>query len=70
MATVKSSLLEAVTWQELLEETPIVDTDFSNLHETIARGYFTTLERHLLGLQYDSIFTVMAVVGGLIVRGA
>ena len=27
-------------------------------------------KRHLLGLQYDSIFTEMAVVGGLTVRGA
>ena len=52
MTTVISSLPEAVTWQELLEPT-LADTELSNLEEAIARGYLTTRERHLLGLQHD-----------------
>ena len=36
----------------------------------MARGYFTAGERCVLGPQYDPIFTELAVVGGLIVRGA
>ena len=69
MAIVKSSLPEAVTWQELLEETR-ADTELSNLKEAIARGYFTARETCTLGPKYDPIFTELAVVGGLIVRGA
>lgn len=64
-------LQDAVTWQELLEQT-FADTELSNLKEAIARifEYFTTRERHLHRPQYDSIFTETAGVGGLIVRGA
>ena len=40
MAVVKSSVPEAVTWQELLEETHS-DTELSDFKEAIARGYFT-----------------------------
>ena len=40
ITTVKSSVPEAVTWQELLEETHS-DTELSKLKEAIARGYFT-----------------------------
>ena len=68
MAIVKSSVPEAVTWQELLEET-LSDTELSNLKEAIARGYFTAQEKRALGPQYDAIFTELAVVGGLVVRG-
>lgn len=50
-------LQDAVTWQELLEQT-FADTELSNLKEAIARifEYFTTRERHLHRPQYDSIF--------------
>lgn len=68
MAIVKSSVPEAVTWQELLEEI-LSDTELSNLKEAIARGYFTAQEKRALGPQYDAIFTELAVVGGLVVRG-
>ena len=69
MAIVNWSVPEAVTWQELLEET-FADTELSSLREAIARGYFTAREKGMLGPQYDPIFTELAVVGGLIVRGA
>ena len=65
-AIVKSSVPEAVTWQELLEEMHS-DTELSDLKEAIARGYFTAQERRTLGPHYDSIFTELAVVGGLVV---
>ena len=68
MAIVKSSVPEAVTWQELLEETH-PDTELSNLKEAIARGYSTAQEKRTLGPQYDSIFTELTIVGGLVVRG-
>ena len=68
MAIVKSSVPEAVTWQELLEGTHS-ETELSDLKEAIARGYFTAQEKRTLGPQYDSIFTELAVVGGLVVRG-
>ena len=67
MAIAKSSGPEAVTWNELLEETHS-DTELSDLKEAIARGYFTTQEKRTLGPHYDSIFTELAVVGGLVVR--
>ena len=41
---VNSSVPEAVTWQELLEET-LVDMELSSLKEAIARGYFTVREK-------------------------
>ena len=44
MAIVKSSVPEAVIWEELLEETHS-DTELSDLKETIARGYFTAQEK-------------------------
>ena len=68
MAIVKSSVPEAVNWQELLEETHS-DTELSDMKEAIARGYFTAQEKRSLGPQYDAIFTELAVVGGLVVRG-
>ena len=68
MAIVKSSVPEAVTWQELLEETRS-DTERSDLKEAIAGGYFTVQEKRSLGPQCDAIFTELAVVGGLVVRG-
>ena len=42
----------------------------SNLKEAIARGDFTAQEKGTLGPQYDPIFTELAVVEELIVRGA
>ena len=69
MAIVKLSVPEAVTWQDLLEKT-LADKELSSLKDAIARGYFTAGERCVLGPQYDPIFTELAVVGGLIVRGA
>ena len=68
MAIVKSSVREAVTWQELLEETHS-DTKLSDLKEAMAREYFMVQEKRTLGPQDDSIFTELAVVGGLVVRG-
>ena len=41
MATEKSSLPEAVAWQELLEET-LADTELLNLIEAITRGNFAS----------------------------
>ena len=66
MAIVKSSVPEAVTWQELLEETHS-DTELSDLKEAIARGYFMAQEMRMLGPHYDSISTELAFVGGLVV---
>ena len=68
MTIVKSSVPEAVTWQELLEETHS-DPELSNLNEAIARGYFKAQDKRTLGRQCDSIFTELTVVGGLVVRG-
>lgn len=69
MTIVNLSVPEAVTWQELLEEM-LADMELSSLKEAIARGYFTAREKGALGPQYDPIFTELAVIGGLIVRGA
>ena len=69
MAIMNSSVPEAVTWQELVEET-LPDTERSSLKEAISRGYFTALEKGMLGPQYDPIFTDLVVVGGLTVRRA
>ena len=66
MAIVKLSVLEAVTWQDLLEET-LADRELSSLKDAIAGGYFTAGERCVLGPQYGPIFTELAVIGGLIV---
>ena len=66
MAVVKSSVPDAVTWQELLEETHS-ETELTDLKEAIARGYFTVKEKRAIGPQYDSIFTWLAVTGELVV---
>ena len=68
MAIVKSSVPEAVTWQERLEETQS-DTEISDPKQAITRGYLTAQEKTTLGPQYGSIFTELAVLGGLVVRG-
>ena len=65
MAIVKQP--EAVTWQELLEETHS-DTELSDLKEAIAKGYFTARGKRALRPQYDTIFRELAVVGGLVVQ--
>ena len=69
MAIVKSSVPEAVTWQELLEETH-TDTERLDLKEAVARGYLTVKEKRVLELQYDPIFMELAVIAVLVVRGA
>lgn len=66
MATVISSVPEAVTRQERLEEMH-ADTALSGLKKAIARRYITAQERRTLGQQCDSTFTELAVVRGLIV---
>ena len=43
--------------------------DLLSLQEAIARGYFTAGGKGMFGPQYDPIFTELAVVGGLLVRG-
>ena len=48
----------------------LADRELSSLKDAIARENFTVGERCVLGPQYDPIFTELAVVGGLIVRGA
>ena len=68
IAIVKSSVPEAVTRKELLEETHS-DTGLSDFKESIAREYFTAHEKRALGPQHESILTELAVVGGLVVRG-
>ena len=52
---------EAVTWQELLEETHS-DTEQEDTSRRKRR-------QHSGAPQYDAIFTELAVVGGLVVRG-
>jgi len=69
MAIVKSSVPQAVTWQELLEETH-TDTERLDLKEAVARGYLMVKEKRVLELQYDSIFMELAVIAVLVVRGA
>ena len=69
MAVVQASLPDAVSWEELLEQTGR-DPQLIELKSAIARGYLTTQERKTLGPQFDPVFTELAVVGGLVVRGA
>ena len=69
MAVVRESVPEAVTVQELQQQTEM-DPELSELKDAIARGYLTAEEKKLLGALYDPVFTELAVVGGLVVRGA
>ena len=68
-AVVQAALPDAVSWDELLEETS-QDPELKGLKSAIARGYFTAPDRQALGPQFDSVFTELAVVGGLLVRGS
>ena len=62
MAVVQASLPDAVSWEELLEQTGR-DPQLIELKSAIARGYLTTQERKTLGPQFDPVFTELAVVG-------
>ena len=68
MAVVQASLPDTVSWGELLEQTG-QDPQLTELKSAIARGYLTTQERKTLGPQFEPVFTELAVVGGLVVRG-
>lgn len=68
-AVVQAALPDAVSWDELLEETS-QDPELKDLKCAIARGYFAESERQALGPQFDPIFTELVVVGGLVVRGS
>jgi len=63
-AVVQAVLPDAVSWDELLEETS-QDPELKDLKSAISRGYFTAPER-----QFDLVFTELAVVAGLLVRGS
>ena len=69
MAVVRESVPEAVTLQELQQQTDM-DPELSELKDAITRGYLTAKEKKFLGASYDPVFTELAVVGGLVVRGA
>lgn len=58
MTWLKPSVPEAVTVQ------------VSDLKKSIAEGYFTTKKKRVPRLQYDPFITKLAVVDGLVVRGA
>ncbi|EDO38428.1 predicted protein [Nematostella vectensis] len=66
---VREAVPDATTLQELQEQTQ-QDAELSQLKEAISRGYFTTDENKTLGAAYNPVFTELAVVGGLVVRGA
>ena len=68
-AVVQAALPDAVSWNELLEKTS-QDAELKELKGAIVRGYFTALEKQALGPQFDPVFTELAVVGGLVVRGS
>ena len=68
-AVVQAALPDAVSWDELLEETS-QDPELKELKRLIASGYFTAPERQALRPQFDPVFTELAVVGGLVVRGS
>ncbi|PFX21298.1 Retrovirus-related Pol polyprotein [Stylophora pistillata] len=65
---VQAALPDALSWDELLEETS-QDPELKDLKSAIAREYFTISERQALGPQFYPGFTELAVVGGLVVRG-
>ena len=64
-----SGTARPVSWDELLEETS-QDPELKELKSALARRYFTAPERQALGPQFDPVFTELAVVGGLVVRGS
>lgn len=66
-AVVQAALPDAVSWNELLEETR-KDPELKELKSAIARKYFTMPERKALGPQFDPVFTELAVVEGLVVN--
>ena len=67
-AVVQAALPDAVSWDELLEETS-QNPELEELKRLIASGFFTAPERQVLRPQFDPVFTELAVVGGLVVRG-
>ena len=66
---VQAALPDAVSWDELLEETS-QEAELKELKGAIVRGYFTALERQALRPQFDPVSTELAVAGGLVVRGS
>ena len=62
------ALPDAISWDELLEETS-QEPALKELKSAIARGYFTPPEKKALGPQFDPVFTELASVGGLGLRG-
>ena len=67
-AVVQAALPDAVSWDELLEETTH-DPELKELKSAIAKGYLTSPERQALGPQFDPVLE-LAVLGGLVVRGS
>ena len=53
---VQVALPDAVSWDELLEETS-QNPELKELKSAIARGYFTAPERQALGPRFDTAFT-------------
>ena len=68
-AVVKCSLPDALTWDEILQGT-MNDPELTAVKEAITRGYLTTDDKKRWGHKFDPVFTELAVVGGLVVRGA
>lgn len=66
MAAVQELVPKAVTMHKLQEQTEL-DPELSELKMAIDRRFFTTEERRALGNAFD---LVLAVVSGLVVRGA
>ena len=64
----QAALPDAVSWDELLEEI-CQGPELKKFKSAIARGYFTAPEKKTLGPQYNPVFTELAGVGGLGVRG-
>jgi len=66
----QGALPDAVSWDELLEETS-QDPELKKLKSAIARGLLhTRSEKKTLGPQFEPVFITLAVVGGLVVRGS
>ena len=64
----QAALPDAVSLDELLEET-CQGPELKEVKSAIARGCFTTPEKKTLRRKYDPVFTELASVGGLGLRG-
>jgi len=65
---VQAAQPDAVSWDELLEET-CQGPGLKEVKSALARGCFTAPEKKTLGRNYDPVFTELAGVGGLGIRG-